>query len=424
MGKKDIICRGENFGAEKSISGRLQIINNLKELRFVKKNCIVLFNNFDFKFDSLNVIVNLINKGAASFIVFKISKTDHGCIAAKEMGLNFYQINKSNNKILNYKDKIITLKENQIYLGKKRLNNKKIKLDKLNTKHEIKINIGFPSNKNYSKIFNACSGVGFSRIEFLLSKILNNIHPHKYIEFIGNKNFSNEIADQIRPALKVLKKQKKEFWIRTDDFSVEQLIKMEFGKNYETEEKISSTGYRGIRRSNKEKNILTPLLMAIKKLDSEGFKNIGIFPPMVNNILEYKKWVNILKEHKLSNIKKGLMVETPRAAIMIEEFLENIDFIIFGTNDLTSFLLAVDRNNLNIRHMFDENDPVVIKVISDVIKKCKSKNVKTFLSGPLTENKSTLKKLLSVGLTGVTINPDISTINKVKKIIFEIEKKL
>ena len=267
-----------------------------------------------------------------------------------------------------------------------------------------------------------CDGVGFSRIEFLLSKILNNIHPYKYIEFIGNKNFSNEIADHIRPALKILRKQKKEFWIRTDDFSVEQLIKMDFGKNYETSEKISSTGYRGIRRSNREKNIIIPVLMAIKKLKLEGFENIGIFPPMVNSVNEYKKWLDTLNQYNLGSLKKGLMVETPRAALMIEEFLPYIKFVIFGMNDLTSFLLAVDRNNLNIRQMFNESDPVVVKVINEVIKKCKNKNVKTYLSGPLTENKNILHKFLLNGLSGVTINPDISTINKVKKNIFELEK--
>lgn len=422
MANEKIICKGINFGTENPCTGKLQIINNFDELRFVKKNHIILLN-INLKFDCLNIVTNLTNKGAISFIIFKISKTDHGCIAAKELGLNFYQINK-NKKIFNYENRLITLKENNIYSGKVKIFKKKIKLNQFKLKHEVKINIGFPSNQNYKKLFTKCDGVGFSRIEFLISKILNNIHPHKYIEFIGNTNFSNEIADQIRPAVKNLKKQKKEFWIRTDDFAVEQLIKMEFGKNYEKDEKISSTGYRGIRRSIVEKNILIPVLMAIKKLVSEGYKNIGLFPPMVNSISEYKKWLEIIKRYKLQDIKKGLMIETPRSAIMVDEFLEYIDFIIFGTNDLTSFLLAVDRNNLNIRHMFDEKDKVVQKIISDVIKKSKQKKIKTYLGGSLAENKNILGKFFNDGLTGVTINPDISTLNKVKKTIFEIEKKL
>jgi len=109
---------------------------------------------------------------------------------------------------------------------------------------------------------------------------------------------------------------------------------------------------------------------------------------------------------------------------LISNNFSNQHFIIFGTNDLTSFLLAVDRNNLNLRHMFDEKDKVVQKIISDVIKKSKQKKIKTYLSGSLTENKNILGKFLNDGLTGVTINPDISSINKVKKTIFEIEKKL
>ena len=74
--------------------------------------------------------------------------------------------------------------------------------------------------------------------------------------------------------------------------------------------------------------------------------------------------------------------------------------------------------------MFDEKDKVVQKIISDVIKKSKQKKIKTYLGGILAENKNILGKFFNDGLTGVTINPDISTINKVKKTIFEIEKKL
>ena len=79
------------------------------------------------------------------------------------------------------------------------------------------------SNK---KVIDLCDGVGFSRIEFLLSQILQNIHPKKYLEMHGSKKFAENIANSIRPAVKAFFKKNKEYWIRTDDLSVEQLIKM------------------------------------------------------------------------------------------------------------------------------------------------------------------------------------------------------
>ena len=205
---------------------------------------------------------------------------------------------------------------------------------------------------------------------------------------------------------------------------MEQLENMEFGKNYENSEKISSTGYRGIRRTIKDSKLTIPILRAIKILMEEGYNNIGLFPPMVNSVTEYKKWLNILKNQKLNKLHLGLMVETPRSALMIEEFFPYIKFVVFGLNDLTSFLLAVDRNNLNIRDLFNENDKVIINTLVGAISKCKKKNIQTYLSGTLTENSSSLKKLFKSGLTGVTVNPDIRTINKVKKIIFNIENNM
>ena len=105
----------------------------------------------------------------------------------------------------------------------------------------------------------------------------------------------------------------------------------------------------------------------LKILLNEGFDNIAIFPPMTNSIKEYKRWLKIAEDCGIKKIKKGLMVETPRAALMIEEFLKHINFVVFGTNDLTSFLLSVDRNNPRIQNIFNETDEVVMKVIKETI---------------------------------------------------------
>ncbi len=424
MINKSFICSGENFGSEKIVTAKLQVIENIKKLNQINRNSIIFLKNINISYDSLNLIVNLINKGVKGFISNFISKTDHGCLAAKELNVCFYQISNKIKKIEKYNNKFITLYDNKIYSGKKIINKKNINLKKIKIHHEFKINLGFPSNKGIKRLLLASDGVGFSRSEFFFSKILNNIHPYKYLEFVGMKNLTNNLADQIRPTLKILAKQKKNFWIRTDDFSVEQLVNMDFGRYYENHEKISSTGYRGIRRTIKDITITEPILRAIKKLQQEGLTNIGLFPPMVNSASEYKKWLDVLKNFKLNKLQLGLMVETPRSAIMIEEFFPYINFVVFGMNDLTSFLLAVDRNNLNIRNLFNESDPVILKILNNVIYKCKKKNIHTYLSGTLTESKYSLNKLFQSGLTGVTVNPDIRTINKVKKIIYNIENNL
>jgi len=369
-------------------------------------------------------VSNLLEKGAKGFISFNSTKSDHGCIAAKEMGMNFYSLSNKSNKILSYDGKNITLKNEKIYEGveKKLINKKKNLFKKIKTIHKVKINLGFPeliaSNK---QVIDLCDGVGFSRIEFLLSKILQNIHPKKYLEMYGIKKFSINIANALRPAVKAFYKKNKEYWIRTDDLSVEQLINMEFGKIYEIEERNVSSGLRGIRRSIRDKDFIIPQFRAIKILLDEGFDNLAIFPPMTNSVQEYKKWFAIAEDCGIKKIKKGLMVETPRAALMIGEFIKHIKFVIFGTNDLTSFLLSVDRNNPRIQNIFNETDAVVMKVIKETIIKCKSNLVETYIGGQIADNEKFVKELTKVGLTGVSVNPDLKTIYRMRKLYSTLE---
>ena len=419
-----LICNAKNFGINTVTRGVLNIINNQTDIKNFKKGNIALFNVNFLTIDSLNIISNLINNGAIGFISFNNTKSDHGCIAAKEMGMNFYNISDKQKKIMSYDNKIITLKDNKIYYGKvkkNKISNEFIK--KISIKHKVKVNLGFPSliQKN-KKFVNYSDGVGFCRMEFLLSQILNNVHPAKYIEINGLDKLSTQIANHLRPAVKLLSEKKLEYWIRTDDFSVEQLINMRFGKDYEMYEKNSSTGLRGIRRSIKIRDFIIPQFKAIKILLDEGYNNIGIFPPMTNSIKEYKEWKKMGEATGLKKIKWGLMVETPRAALMIDEFIKDIKFVVFGTNDLTSFLLSVDRSNINVQNIFNENDKVVIKVLKQVIKTCTKNSIETFVGGQIADNENFIRALSDSGLTGVSVNPDLGTIIKTKKLYQKIEK--
>ena len=420
------ICVARNFGLDTTTSGFLSIINNETDIKNFKKGKIALFNLNFLLTDSLIIVSNLINKGAIGFISFDTTKSDHGRIAAKEMGMNFYSLSKKNKNILSFENKLITLRKNTIYTGNltKKNNITKLNFKKKSISHKVKINLGFPDLlKKKKDVINICDGVGFSRIEFLMSSILNNIHPKKYIEIHGLKKFSHQISDLLRPAVKIFANKKKEYWIRTDDFSVEQLINMRFGKDYEINEKNSSTGLRGIRRSIQDEQFIIPLFKALKILVDEGYDNIGIFPPMTNSINEYKKWKKIAKKCGLGKIKYGLMVETPRAALMIKEFIKEIKFVVFGTNDLTSFLLSVDRSNPNVQHIFNENDSVVIKVLSDVIKTCNENSIETFIGGQIADNFEFVSKLSDSGLTGVSVNPDVNTVNKMINFYKILEEK-
>jgi len=82
------------------------------------------------------------------------------------------------------------------------------------------------------------------------------------------------------------------------------------------------------------------------------------------------------------NVEIGVMIETPAAVQIINELCEEgIAFISFGTNDLTQYTLAIDRNNEEIQDIYDEMHPAVLNSLSYVIRRCKKKGVKTSICG-------------------------------------------
>ena len=81
------------------------------------------------------------------------------------------------------------------------------------------------------------------------------------------------------------------------------------------------------------------------------------------------------------------------------------------------------RNNPRIQNIFNETDEVVMKVIKETIIKCKNKFVETYIGGQIADNEKFIKELTAVGLTGVSVNPDLQTIYKIRKFYSNLEKK-
>jgi pyruvate,water dikinase len=87
-------------------------------------------------------------------------------------------------------------------------------------------------------------------------------------------------------------------------------------------------------------------------------------------------------------------------------------------------LLSVDRSNINVQNIFNENDSVVIKVLKQVIKTCTKNSIETFVGGQIADNENFIRALSDSGLTGVSVNPDLGTILKTKKLYQKIEKQI
>ena len=124
----------------------------------------------------------------------------------------------------------------------------------------------------------------------------------------------------------------------------------------------------------------------------------------VDEVREVKR---ILNEIGFKEARLGVMVETPAAVQIIDDLCkEGIDFISFGTNDLTQYTLAIDRGNEAVQYLYNEMHPAVLSQLAYVISICKKYNIKTSICGQAGSNKNMVEFLVKHGIDSISVNAD------------------
>ena len=181
-------------------------------------------------------------------------------------------------------------------------------------------------------------------------------------------------------------------------------------------------GMHGIRFGVKHPAILKAELKALKRISDNG-KKIGVMMPQVISVDELRFVKKILSEIGFNNAKVGIMIETPAAVQLIKEFCqEGINFISFGTNDLTQYMLAIDRGNQEVQHLYDEMHPAILYQLGYVIRICKRNHVETSICGQAGSKKEMVKFLVEQGISSISVNADAA--KEISDYIAEIEKDL
>ena len=288
------------------------------------------------------------------------------------------------------------------------------------TATEIKVNVSMPEVAERAAATNA-DGVGLLRAEHMI--LGTGVHPLKVLEEEGEEGLVNVFADGIRVVADAF--YPKSVTYRTLDAPTDEFRGLEGGDD-EPMEHNPMLGWRGIRRGLDQPEILKCELLAVKKLIEEGYKNIMVMIPLVSTADEVKKVKKLGEEIGLrlgKDVEFGVMVETPAAALIIEDIIDaGIDFVSLGTNDLTQYTIAIDRNNEYVAKYYRENHPAVLKLIEYVLKTCKKKGVKTSICGQAGSRPAIVEKLVEWGITSISSN--IDAIDTIRQTVARTEQRI
>jgi pyruvate,water dikinase len=287
------------------------------------------------------------------------------------------------------------------------------------TATEVKVNVSIPEAAERAAATGA-DGVGLLRIEHMI--LSTGETPEHYIAEHGERAYVEEIVDGVRGVAD-------EFYprpvrVRTLDAPTDEFRQLEGGDD-EPDEHNPMLGYRGIRRSLDRPDVFRHELEAFRRLFEMGYDNVEVMFPLVNDAEDVLRARNLMEDAGIDPEKRtwGVMVETPASALGIEEMAaQGIDFASFGTNDLTQYTLAVDRNNENVADRFDELHPAVLKLISQTIETCREHGIATSICGQAGSKPRMVRFLVNEGVSSISAN--IDAVRDVQHEVKRVEQKL
>lgn len=273
---------------------------------------------------------------------------------------------------------------------------------------EIKLYGNIGNLKDLASVFiNDGDGIGLFRSEFIYLE--RNDFPSEEEQFQIYKVAAETLAG-------------KKLIIRTLDIGAD---KQAGYFNLESEEN-PAIGYRAIRICLKQPDIFKTQLRAIYR--ASAFGNISIMYPMIISVDEVKKIKEITEEVKnelkaggvtFNDVEQGIMIETPAAALISDELAKEVDFFSIGTNDLTQYTLAIDRQNSKIDDFFNPHHPAVLRMIKMVIDNAHKNNIWVGICGELGADTDLTPVFLKMGIDELSVSP--SAILKVRKKIRETD---
>ena len=254
-------------------------------------------------------------------------------------------------------------------------------------------NIGNPDNLPQA-ILNDAEGIGLFRSEFLYLE--NTAYPTEEQQFEAYKTTAETMAG-------------KTVVIRTLDIGADKKVDY-FGLDAEANPAL---GMRAIRICLTRPSLFKTQLRALLRASAYG--KIAIMFPMIISVDEIRQCKSLLQNVRLEldnqgiaydkQMEIGIMIETPAAAIMSDELAKEVDFFSIGSNDLTQYTLAIDRQQTTLDAFFDSHHPAVLRLIQQTIENGHKAGIWVGICGELGADLTLTEAFLKMGIDEISVSP-------------------
>ena len=273
---------------------------------------------------------------------------------------------------------------------------------------KIKLYANIGNSKDLAMVLqNDAEGIGLFRSEFLYLE--KEDYPTENEQFMVYKMVAETMAG-------------KQVIIRTLDIGADKQCDY---FNMDPEDN-PALGYRAIRICLTRPEVFKTQLRALYR--SSAFGNISIMYPMITSVWEVKQIKKIVEEVKeelraqnieFGEVAQGIMIETPAAVMISRELAKEVDFFSIGTNDLTQYTLAIDRQNPKLDDFYDSHHPAVLEMIRMVAQNAHAEGIWAGICGELGADLELTEQFLQMGIDELSVSP--GRILPIRKIVRESE---
>lgn len=273
---------------------------------------------------------------------------------------------------------------------------------------KIKLYANIGNSKDLAMVLqNDAEGIGLFRSEFLYLE--KEDYPTENEQFMVYKMVAETMAG-------------KQVIIRTLDIGADKQCDY---FNMDPEDN-PALGYRAIRICLTRPEVFKTQLRALYR--ASAFGNISIMYPMITSVWEVKQIKKIVEEVKeelraqnieFGEVAQGIMIETPAAVMISRELAKEVDFFSIGTNDLTQYTLAIDRQNPKLDDFYDAHHPAVLKMIHMVAQNAHAEGIWAGICGELGADLELTEQFLQMGIDELSVSP--GRILPIRRIVRESE---